>query len=106
MPASTENPDSTAASCDGFADVAGIKVAIVDTVGAGDSFGAALVAALVDHGAFRPGATRTADDAVLNRAVSYAVAASAITCTRTGAVPPSREEIDVQLRVLGATATD
>jgi fructokinase len=97
---------ATAASCDGFADVAGIKVAIVDTVGAGDSFGAALVAALVDHGAFGPGATRTADDAVLNRAVSYAVAASAITCTRTGAVPPSRDEIDVQLRVLGATATD
>jgi fructokinase len=97
---------AAAASCDGFADVAGIAVAVVDTVGAGDSFGAALVAALVEEGAFGPGAMRTADDALLNRAVAYAVAASAITCTRTGAVPPRREEIDAQLRARGATATD
>jgi fructokinase len=97
---------AVAASSDGFVDVAGIAVSVVDTVGAGDSFGAALVAALVDDGALGPGATRTADDALLNRAVTYAVAASAITCTRTGAVPPSRDEIDTQLRALGATATD
>jgi fructokinase len=97
---------AVAASCDGFAEVAGIEVAVVDTVGAGDSFGAALVAALFEDGAFGPGATRTADDAVLNRAISYAVAASAITCTRTGAVPPSRDEIDVQLRALRTTPTD
>jgi fructokinase len=90
---------AVAASGDGFVDVAGIAVAVVDTVGAGDSFGAALVAALVDAGAFGPGATRAADDGVLDRAVSYAVAASAITCTRTGAVPPSRDEIDAQLAV-------
>ena len=88
---------AVAASRDGFVDVAGITVAVVDTVGAGDSFGAALVAALVDDGAFGPGATRTPDAAVLDRAVSYAVAASAVTCTRTGAVPPSRDEVDAQL---------
>jgi fructokinase len=97
---------AVAASSDGFADVDGIAVAVVDTVGAGDSFGAALVAALVEAGAFGPGATQTADDALLHRAVAYAVAASAITCTRTGAVPPSRGEIDSQLRALGAPATD
>jgi fructokinase len=81
-------------------DIAGIPVDVVDTVGAGDSFGAALIAALVDEGAFGPQATRTSDEGVLGRAVSYAVAASAITCTRRGAVPPSREEIDAQLRAL------
>ena len=97
---------AVAASCDGFADVAGIAVAVVDTVGAGDSFGAALVTTLVEEGVFGPGATRTADDAVLDRAVTYAVAASAISCTRTGAVPPSRDEIDAQLRALGATPSD
>jgi fructokinase len=97
---------AVAASSDGFADVDGIAVAVVDTVGAGDSFGAALVAALVEAGAFGPGATQTADDALLHRAVAYAVAASAITCTRTGAAPPSRDEIDAQLRALSATATD
>jgi fructokinase len=95
---------AVAASRHGCVDVAGIEVAVVDTVGAGDSFGAALVAALVDDGAFGPDATRTTDEAVLNRAVSYAVAASAVTCTRTGAVPPSRDEIDARLRALGAAA--
>jgi fructokinase len=97
---------AVAASGDAFVDVAGIAVDVVDTVGAGDSFGAAMVAALVDEGAFGPRATRTPDEAVLNRAVSYGVAASAITCTRSGAVPPSRDEIDAQLRALDATAAD
>jgi fructokinase len=87
-----------AASGDAFADVAGIPVPVVDTVGAGDSFGAALIAALIDEGAFGLQATQRPDDAVLTRAVSYAVAASAITCTRTGATPPSRAEIDAWLR--------
>jgi fructokinase len=93
---------AVAGSGNGFVDVPGIRVTVVDTVGAGDSFGAAFVAALVDDGAFGPGATRIADEPVLGRAVSYAVAASAITCTRTGAVAPSRDEIEAQLRTLKA----
>lgn len=79
-------------------DIAGIPVHVVDTVGAGDSFGAALITALVDEAAFGPRATRTTDEGVLARAVSYAIAASAITCTRSGAAPPSREEIEAQVR--------
>jgi fructokinase len=81
-------------------EIAGIPVEVVDTVGAGDSFGAALIAALVDECVFGPHATRSSDEGVLARAVSYAVAASAITCTRRGAAPPSRDEIDAQLRAL------
>jgi fructokinase len=88
---------AVAASGDVFVDVAGIPVAVVDTVGAGDSFGAALIAALIDEGAFGSQETRRLDETVLAHAVTYAVAASAITCTRTGATPPSRHEIEAQL---------
>jgi fructokinase len=92
-----------AASGDTFITVAGIPVTVVDTVGAGDSFGAALIAALLDDGAFGPKAPTAVDEPVLTRATSYAVTASAITCTRTGAVPPSRREIETQLRILQPT---
>jgi len=96
-----------ARSGDVIVDIAGIPVVVVDTVGAGDSFGAALIAALIDEGAFGLDATRLPDEPVLARAVSYAVAASAITCRRTGATPPSRAEITSQLRsVSGAPSPD
>ena len=89
---------AVAGSEDARVRVAGIPVTVADTVGAGDSFGAALIAALVDEGAFGPDASLAADTEVLTRAVSYAVAASAITCSRTGAAPPSRDEIEAELR--------
>jgi fructokinase len=85
---------AVAASREGQARVPAVPVAVVDTVGAGDSFGAALLAALVERGALEPGATRPLDDSLLEEAVEYAVTASAITCTRRGAVPPSRAEIE------------
>jgi fructokinase len=85
---------AVAASREGQACVPAVPVAVVDTVGAGDSFGAALLAALVERDALEPGATRPLDDSLLAEAVEYAVTASAITCTRRGAVPPSRAEID------------
>jgi fructokinase len=85
---------AVAVSRDGRARVPAVPVAVVDTVGAGDSFGAALIAALVERDALEPGATRPLDDSLLEEAIEYAVTASAITCTRRGAVPPSRAEID------------
>ena len=85
---------AVAASRDGAARVPAVPVTVVDTVGAGDSFGAALITALVEQDALEPGATRPLDDSLLEEAVEYAVTASAITCTRRGAVPPSRAEID------------
>jgi fructokinase len=85
---------AVAASREGYARVPAVPVTVVDTVGAGDSFGAALLAALVEREALEPGATRPLDDSLLEEAVEYAVTASAITCTRTGAVPPTRAELD------------
>jgi fructokinase len=85
---------AVAASADGHARVPAVPVTVADTVGAGDSFGAALLAALIEHDALEPGATRPLDDALLEEAIAYAATAAAITCTRTGAVPPTRAEID------------
>jgi fructokinase len=83
-----------AASADGRAQVPAVEVAVEDTVGAGDSFGAAMLAALSERDALGQQATRPLDDALLQEVVTYAVTASAIACTRTGAVPPYRAEID------------
>jgi fructokinase len=85
---------AVAASREGRARVPGVPITVVDTVGAGDVFGAALLAALVERDALDPSATRSLDDSLLEQALEFAVTASAITCTRRGAVPPSREEID------------
>jgi fructokinase len=94
----TRGSDGAVASSRSAAvDVPGIPVRVADTVGAGDSFGAALVAALVDERVLGPGLECDVDEAALRQAVTYAVAASAVTCTRTGAVPPSRSEIDALL---------
>ena len=71
---------------------------VVDTVGAGDSFMAGLLAAMAGDGALGGGA-RDPSEAEVGRWLLFAVAAAAITCTRQGAQPPTRAEVD---RVLGA----
>jgi len=94
---------AVAATGEAFVDVPGVPVAVVDTIGAGDTFGAAFIAALVEGGVFGPQISRPIPEPALARAVAYAVAASAITCTRTGAVPPTRDEIQAQLSALSTT---
>jgi fructokinase len=89
---------AVAASREGHAQVPAVQISLVDTVGAGDSFGAALLAALVERDALEPGTTRPLDDSLLEAALEYAAAAAAITCTRRGAVPPSRAEIEAWIR--------
>jgi fructokinase len=79
-------------SRDARIEVTAPAIEVVDTVGAGDSFMAALIAGL--HGRGLLGATRleglTAPD--LRDVVDYAVKAAAITCTRHGADPPTAAE--------------
>jgi len=84
---------AVAVFADGHVEVPALSVTVVDTVGAGDSFGAGLIAALVDRGALGPASGAKLDTAIVTGAVDYAVAAAAITCTRRGAVPPTRAEI-------------
>jgi fructokinase len=78
--------------------VAAHKVAVVDTVGAGDTFQAAYLTRLDELGL----ATKSTRDRVtLDLAEEigrFAVAAAAITCTRRGADLPRRAEVDAFLK--------
>jgi fructokinase len=65
-----------------------VKVVVADTVGAGDTVGAILVEAIVLEGLSSLSGVRL--EMMLNRAAK----AAAITVSRTGANPPSKEEID------------
>jgi fructokinase len=65
-----------------------VKVVVADTVGAGDTVGAILVEAIVKNGLDK--LTGEVLKSMLNRATK----AAAITVSRTGANPPSKEEID------------
>jgi fructokinase len=72
--------------------VAAPKVDVVDTVGAGDSFMSALLAAMDRDGALGPSAPTPSADR-LAAWLAFAAAASAITCTRKGSDPPTRAEV-------------
>ena len=69
-----------------------LKVDVVDTVGAGDSFMSALIAAMDADGALGVGA-RAPTSAALAKWLAFAATASAITCTRRGSDPPTRAEV-------------
>jgi len=67
--------------------VPGVKVKVVDTVGAGDTVGAILVEAIHNHGV-----QGTLED--LENVLIRAAKAAAITCSRAGAKPPTLEELE------------
>ncbi|UNK58625.1 carbohydrate kinase [Pseudoxanthomonas daejeonensis] len=66
------------------------EVAVVDTVGAGDSFQAALLSCLPDRSALREASTSPQR---LQQVLAYATRAAGITCTREGANPPYAQEM-------------
>jgi fructokinase len=67
------------------------RVEVVDTIGAGDAFGAAFLAWLHDHDSIRPGLRLEPEE--LKAALEFACLAGAITCTRAGADPPWKSEM-------------
>jgi len=75
----------------------GRPLQVADTVGAGDSFTSALLVALADTGSTSPGLLGRTPPGDLASALSFAVAASSITCTRTGADPPRAAEVEAVL---------
>ena len=73
--------------------VPGEPAAVVDTVGAGDAFQAALLCALDELGhASRSGLERLAQPA-LRRCLAFANRAAALACTRRGAALPARRDL-------------
>jgi len=67
------------------------SVDVVDTIGAGDAFGAALLAWLSDHD--RLDRDLHLDPEELRAALEFACLVASITCTRAGANPPWRSEL-------------
>lgn len=73
------------------------KVDVIDTVGAGDSFHAAVLVSLEEQNLLRPGAIRLASRDALIRAIHFAIVASSVTCSRQGADLPTRADVEAVL---------
>jgi fructokinase len=78
--------------------VPGHAVAVVDTVAAGDSFHAALLAWLTRTGRMSPAAIAGLDQSSLADLLGYATAVAAVTVTRRGADMPRSAEVEAFLR--------
>jgi fructokinase len=74
--------------------VAPVAVTVVDTVGAGDTFQAALLTGLAERGVWTRPALRDMAAAALQQVLGFAAQAAAITCSRRGADMPRRGELD------------
>jgi fructokinase len=72
-------------------------VDVVDTVGAGDAFSAGLLAELARRDVLSSQALATLPKRDLGDALRFASATAALTCTKAGAQPPSRAEVEALL---------
>jgi fructokinase len=70
-----------------------VQVQVIDTVGAGDTFQAALLTWLAEHNALAGDALPTLGADQLRAALGFAARAAAITCSRRGADMPRRAEL-------------
>jgi fructokinase len=69
------------------------RVDVVDTIGAGDAFGAGLLVALEQRGALLPGNLAALTDSDLEHVLRFASAVAALTCARSGAETPTLSEV-------------
>jgi fructokinase len=76
-----------------FAAVPGVTVAVADTVGAGDTFMAAILARLDNRRLLTKRAVARLDEDALTDLLAFATRAAAITVSRPGADPPWQHEL-------------
>ncbi|MEO9528782.1 carbohydrate kinase [Roseibium sp.] len=97
----TRGGDGATAYASGVtADCPGVRVEVEDTVGAGDTFQAALLAGLGHLGVLNRETLSTLDEARLKRLLEFAVKAAAITCSRRGADLPRKSELEKEWSAL------
>jgi fructokinase len=77
----------------GLVEVEAPATELVDTIGAGDSFQAALLFALRAIGRIKRDALAQMNAGELHRALSFASACAAVTCGRAGADPPRQSDV-------------
>lgn len=81
----------------GQIEVAAPKVEVADTIGAGDSFQAALLFALHGQGRLARSQLKAVSTDEFRRALSFAANCAGLTCTRPGADPPWSHEVSWSL---------
>jgi fructokinase len=69
------------------------EIAVIDTIGAGDTFAAALITQLLENSWINKNALENLSSDDLTEILTNCSAASAITCSRQGANPPHRHEV-------------
>lgn len=70
-----------------------VPVQVVDTVGAGDTFQAALLVGLAERGVWSRELLRAMPGAAWQQVLQFAARAAAVTCSRRGADLPRRDEL-------------
>ncbi len=70
---------------------------VLDTIGAGDTFAAGLAVALLEQGVQRAAQLVELAPAAWQHVLHFAAMAAALNCTRAGADPPKRAELDQAL---------
>lgn len=71
------------------------SVAVIDTVGAGDTYTAGLMVGLLEHGHDHPEDLEGCSDKTWLEVMHFAAASAAINCSRAGANPPTRAEVSI-----------
>lgn len=80
-------------TCAGQVEVPGVPVQVADTVGAGDTFQAALLARLAETGCLAATRVAALDRDAVAALLAFAMRAASITCSRRGADLPRRAEL-------------